>query len=148
MSECNVSSDSIKTNFNPLLHPYMSIPVSKKVEFRDKVDVALIDDNSHHPIINDTPITIDDTKNTAGKVGSIPFWKLITKSFLSPASPIASLTVATTNTFDALENNNTYNPVQYKSKWMLDSSASRVYGDMNTIVCKGQKIKCSSGIKV
>ena len=38
--------------------------------------------------------------------------------------------------------------MQYKLTWMLDSAASGVYGDMNTIVCKRKKIKRGSGIKV
>ena len=38
--------------------------------------------------------------------------------------------------------------MQYKSTWMLDSAASGVYGDMNTIVHKCKKIKRGSGIKV
>lgn len=56
--------------------------------------------------------------------------------------------VNTINTFNVLENNNKYEPMQYKSIWLLDSVAIRIYADMNTIVCKQKKMKHGSGIKV
>ena len=75
-----MSSDSIKKNSNQLLLPYMPFPASQQVKFRNQVNVASIADDSYHPIIHDTPITIDDTKCTAGKLGSITFRKLPTKT--------------------------------------------------------------------
>ena len=112
------------------------------------MNVASIADNSHYPIIHDTSIMIDDTKRTAGKVGSTTFWKLLNKTVRPQASVIASSTVTTTNTFNVLDNDETYDPIHYKSTWMLDSAAGGVYGDMNTIVRKRKKIKRGSGIKV
>ena len=58
-----------------------NVPASARVKFGEKVNVASIDGKSHHPIIHDTPTKIDDSKCTAGKVGSISFWKLPTKTF-------------------------------------------------------------------
>ena len=112
------------------------------------MDVASIDNNSHRPIFSNTHIAIDDTKCTAGKVGSTTFWKLPTKTMQTSTATSATSTITTNNTFDALESNDDYQPVQYKSTWMLDSAAIGVYGDMNTIVCKRKKIKHGSGIKV
>ena len=73
-SECN------KKILNQLLPPYTPVSASPKVKFSDKVNVASIADNSHHPIIHDAAHMIDDTKRTAGKVGSTTFWKLPTKT--------------------------------------------------------------------
>ena len=116
----------------------MSATARKKViKFRDKIVVASIDNSSHHPIISNKSIPIDDKKRTATTMTKTLYWRLPTKTKQPPRTTITT-NVNVKNAFNVLENNDTYEPMQYKSRWTLDSGASGVYGDMNTI-CGNQK---------
>ena len=118
--ECNVSNISIlkkKKKCKPFLLTYTSIPARKKViKFRDKIVVALIDNLSHYLIISNKSIPIDDKKCTAAMMTKTLCWKLPTKTVQQPQLATASTIVNTKNTFNVLENDDTYKPIQYKSR--------------------------------
>ena len=139
-----------KKNYKTLLSTYTSATARKKViKFRDKVVVASIDNSLHHPIINNKTIPIDDKKRTATTMTKTSYWKLPTKTKQPPRAPEKTTTnVKVKNAFNVLENDDTYEPMQYKSRWTLDTGASGVYGDVNTICKNKKKIRRGTGTKV
>ena len=123
----------------------MNHSATKKVNFRDMIDVATIITDSHHIYRSGSDRGNIQYKRTAKPVRSIYAhlqWKTIPakRSSTDKTTTKSSKQAQANNMYDNLENDELQGYGEYKSTYILDTAASGNYGDTRTKVKNKRKV--------